>query len=125
MKTIAFLALLACATTTAGLAAEPTEIEVVADPQIYGEYPKNYQEIITQWLNNTLVDAASAQIEWAGAPHAGSMPEKKNGKALFGYLVEVRVNSRNRFGTYTGMQKRTFLIRDGRVLKATGFGLLR
>lgn len=120
MKTIAFLVLLACAPATMW-AAEPTEIEVVADPRVYGEFPKNYQGIVTQWLNNTLVDAPSAQIEWVAAPIAGSLPEKKGGKALFGYLVEVKVNSRNRFGTYTGMQKHTFLIRDGRVVKATGF----
>ena len=65
MRTIAFLLFMACA-LPAGLAAEPTEIEVVADPRVYGELPKNYQEIITQWLNETLVDAPSAQIEWAG-----------------------------------------------------------
>jgi hypothetical protein len=120
MRTIAFLLLMACA-RTAALAAEPTEIEVVADPRVYGDFPKNYQEIITQWLNSTLVDAPSAQIEWVAAPRPGSLPEKKGGKALFGYLVEVKVNSRNRFGTYTGMQKHTVLIREGRVLKATGF----
>jgi hypothetical protein len=121
MRTFAFLLLLVCA-VPATFAAEPTEIEVVADPRVYGEYPKNHQEIITQWLNNTLVDAPSAQIEWVGAPQAGSLPDKKNGKALFGYLVVIKVNSRNRFGTYTGMQKHTVLIRDGRVIKATGFG---
>jgi hypothetical protein len=121
MRTIVFLLLLACA-VPAAWAAETTEIEVVADPRVYGEYPKNYKELITQWLNNTLVDAPSAQIEWPGTPQAGSLPEKKNGKALFGYLVEIKVNSRNRFGTYTGMQKHTILIRDGRVIKATGFG---
>jgi hypothetical protein len=120
MRTIAFLLLMAWA-LPAALAAEPTEIEVVADPRVYGDFPKNYQEIITQWLNSTLVDAPSAQIEWVAAPRPGSLPEKKGGKALFGYLVEVKVNSRNRFGTYTGMQKHTILIRDGRVLKATGF----
>jgi hypothetical protein len=124
MKTIALVVFLACAAPVAR-AAEPAEIEVVADPRIYGEFPKNYQEIITQWLNETLVDAPSAQIEWGGGPHAGSLPEKKGGKALFGYLVEIKVNSRNRFGTYTGMQKHTMLIRDGRVLKATGFGFSR
>jgi hypothetical protein len=121
MKTIALLLLMACAMPGA-FAAETAEIEVVADPRIYGEFPKNYQEIITQWLNSALVDAPSAQIEWVGTPTAGTLPEKKNGKALFGYLVEIRVNSRNRFGTYTGMQKHTILIRDGQVLKATGFG---
>ena len=122
MRTIAFLLLMACA-VPASFAAEPTEIEVVADPRGYGEYPKNYKEIITQWLNDTLADAPSAQIEWPGTPQAGSLPEKKkDGKALFGYLVEIKVNSRNRFGTYTGMQKHTVLIRDGRVIKVTGFG---
>ncbi|MEY2511803.1 MAG: hypothetical protein QOE26_2566 [Verrucomicrobiota bacterium] len=121
MKTIVFLLLLACA-MPAAFAAEPTEIEVVADPRVYGEFPKNYKEIITQWLNDTLVDAPSAQIEWPAAPQPGSLPEKKGGKALFGYLVEFKVNSRNRFGTFTGMQKHTVLIRDGRVIKATGFG---
>ena len=121
MRTIAFLLLLGYA-APAAFAVEPTEIEVVADPRVYGEYPKNYKEIITQWLNDTLVDAPSAQIAWAAAPQPGSLPEKKGGKALFGYLVEFKVNSRNRFGTYTGMQKHTILIRDGRVIKATGFG---
>lgn len=121
MRTIAFLLLMACG-VPASFAAEPTEIEVVADPRVYGEYPKNYKEIITQWLNETLVDAPSAQIAWVAAAQAGSLPEKKGGKALFGYLVEFKVNSRNRFGTFTGMQKHTVLIRDGHVIKATGFG---
>jgi hypothetical protein len=120
MKTMALLVLLACATPRLARA-EPTEIEVVADPRVYGEFPKNYQEIVTQWLNTTLVDAPSAQIEWVAAPQPGSLPEKKGGKALFGYLVEIKINSRNRFGTYTGMQKHSILIRDGRILKATGF----
>ena len=119
MKTIVFLVLLACA-APAGFAADPTDIEIVADPRVYGEYPKNYQEIVTRWLNETLVDAPSAQIEWVSGPQAGSLPEKKGGKALFGYLVQIKVNSRNRFGTYTGMQKRTVLIRDGQVIKAKG-----
>jgi hypothetical protein len=120
MKALAFLVLLACALPA--LAAEPTGTETVADPQVYGEYPKDYQGIITRWLLDTLVDAPSAQIEWVAKPQAGSLPDKKSGKTLFGYLVELKVNSRNRFGTYTGMQKRTVLIRDGEVIKAKGFG---
>src|SRR3982750_52669 len=122
MKTVALLLFMACAVPGI-MRAEPPEIEVVpADPTVYGEYPKDYKEIITQWLNTTLVDAPSAYVEWMAQPKAGSLPEKKNGKTLFGYLVEIKVNSRNRFGTYTGMQKHTVLIRDGHVIKATGFG---
>ena len=105
------------------LPAEVTEIEIVpADPTVYGEFPKNYQEIVNQWLGTTLVDAPSAKVEWVTGPKAGSLPEKKGGKEIFGYLVEIKVNSRNRFGTYTGFQKHTVLIRDGHVVKATGFG---
>ena len=122
MKTVALLLFMAL--VVSGLmGAEPTEIEVVpADPTVYGEYPKNYKDIVTQWLNSTLVDPASAYVEWIAQPKAGSLPEKKDGKMLFGYVVEIKVNSRNRFGTYTGMQKHTVLIRDGKVIKATGFG---
>jgi len=97
-------------------------IEITADPALHGEYPKKYQEIIANWLATALVDAPSAQIEWVTPPKPGSMPEKKGGKPLFGYLVEFKVNSRNRFGAYTGMQKHKALIHDGQVIKVTGFG---
>jgi len=103
------------------LFSEGAEIEIVADPRVYGEYPKNYQEIITKWLGTVLVDAPSAQIEWVEPPKPGDLPDAK-GKRLFGYLVQFKVNSRNRFGTYTGMQKHKALIRDGNVIKATGLG---
>ena len=122
MRTLALLLFIACA-TPALVRAEITEIEVVADPRIYGEYPKNYHELITQWLNATLVDAPSAYVEWISQPKAGSLPEKKGGNPLFGYVVDIKVNSRNRFGTYTGMQKHSVLIKDGKVLKVTGFAL--
>jgi hypothetical protein len=122
VKKLVLFLFLACA-SVGSLPAEVTEIEIVpADPTVYGEYPKNYQEIVTQWLGTTLVDAPSAKVEWVAPPKPGSLPEKKGGKALFGYLVEIRVNSRNRFGTYTGFQKHSVLIRDGHVIKATGFG---
>jgi hypothetical protein len=119
MKTARLFLMLAFAAGSA-LAAET--FEITADPALHGEYPKNYQEIITNWMATALVDAASAQIEWVTPPKPGSMPEKKGGKALFGYLVEFRVNSRNRFGAYTGMQKHKALIHDGQVIKVTGFG---
>ena len=104
------------------LPAQTGTLEVGADPALHGPYPKDYQEIIQNWLQTALVDPTSAQIEWITAPKAGTMPEKKNGKPLFGYLVEFRLNSRNRFGAYTGMQKKTVLIHDGQVIKTKGFG---
>jgi hypothetical protein len=132
MRTLGLLLLFAFAAPTVGRPQTPMptptptqnpEIEVIADPRVYGEYPKNYQEIVTKWLAEILADPASANIEWGGAPTAAEMPDKKTKKRLTGYQVEFKVNSRNRFGAYTGLQKKSVLIRDGKVIKATGFGL--
>lgn len=120
MKVIAFLVLLGFASAIS-VRAETTEIEVVADPSIYGEYPKAYKEIITKWLETKLADPKSALIEWTGAPRPADLPGP-NGKRLHGYLVEFKVSARNRFGAYTGKQKHGALIRDGVVIKGTGFG---
>jgi hypothetical protein len=122
MKTALVVVLIAFSSVSAVLAQTGT-LDVGADPKLHGPYPTNYQEIITNWLQTVLVDAPSAKIEWSTVPKPGTMPEKKNGPALFGYLVQFRLNSRNQFGTYTGMQKKTVLIHDGQVVKATGFGL--
>lgn len=121
MKTVALVIVLAFCAVRA-MPAETGTMEVGADPKLHGKYPANYQEIINNWLQTVLVDGASAQVEWVSGPKPGTMPEKKNGNALFGYLVEFKLNSRNRFGAYTGMQKKTVLIHDGEVIKARGFG---
>ena len=121
MKTVALLLILGFAAPNLAQA-QTTEIEVIGDPAVYGAYPKNYQEIITKWLAETLADPASANIEWLGLPKPSDIIDKKKKKRLVGYLVEFKVNSRNRFGAYTGMQKKSVLIRDGQVIKATGFG---
>jgi hypothetical protein len=121
MKTIAALIVFAfCAVSVAH--GQTGALDVGADPKLHGPYPANYQEIITNWLQTVLLDAASARIEYTSGPKPGTMPERKGGDPLFGYLVEFKLNSRNRFGTYTGMQRKTVLIHDGQVVKAKGFG---
>jgi hypothetical protein len=120
MKAIAVLLLFAFAFPTL-IRAETTEVEVIADPATYGEYPKDYKEIVMKWLETKLVDPKSAQIEWSSAPKPADLPGP-NGKRLYGYLVEFKVSSRNRFGAYTGKQKHGALLRDGQVIKGTGFG---
>lgn len=121
MKVLALLLLFACSDPTLIVRAETTEIEIIADPSIYGEYPKAYQEIITRWLDTKLADPQSARIEWTNGPKPADLAGP-NGKRLYGYLVEFKVSSRNRFGAYTGKQKHGALIRDGIVIKGTGFG---
>jgi hypothetical protein len=85
----------------------------------YGPYPINYKEIVTTWLQTQLEDAASAQIEWEGDPKPADLG--KNGEHLYGWLVNFKVNARNRFGAYTGKQKHGALVRNGEVIKGVGF----
>src|SRR5689334_6594665 len=78
----------------------------------YGAYPHNYQEIITNWLNNALLDPNSFKVKWLGEPHPGDLNVSKT-KQVSGFLVDFSINARNPFGAYTGFQKHTALIRDG------------
>jgi hypothetical protein len=89
------------------------------ESDVYGPYPDHYEEVVTAWLNTNLVDPASAQVKWLGPPRQGSLTIK--GQKITGYLVDFSVNVRNVFGAYTGSQKHTALIRDGKVVTATGF----
>jgi hypothetical protein len=91
-----------------------------ADTARYGPYPIYYKEIIMQWLNTQLIDPDSARIEWNGEPKSSDVG--KGSEALSGYLVNFTVNARNRFGSYTGKQKHSVLIRNGAVIKSMGFG---
>jgi hypothetical protein len=91
-----------------------------ADTERYGPYPTNYKEIVMKWLDTQLIDAASARIEWDADPKPANLGTKD--KPLYGYLVNFKVNARNRFGAYTGMQSHGALIRNGKVIKGLGFG---
>lgn len=96
-------------------AATAPEKPIPPDSPKYGVYPAGYQAIITRWLSERLVDPASAKVEFS-EPVAGEV-RQKNVKAS-GYRVEFRVNSRNKFGQYTGFQKHAVLIRNGEIVWA-------
>jgi hypothetical protein len=91
-----------------------------ADTELYGPYPMNYKVIVMKWLDTQLIDAGSARIEWTGDPKPTNLGT--NDKPLYGYLVNFKVNARNRFGSYTGMQSHGALIRNDAVIKGLGFG---
>ena len=90
------------------------------DTARYGPFPTYYKEIIMQWLNTQLIDPDSARIEWTAEPKPSDMG--KGSEVASGYLVNFTVNARNRFGSYTGKQKHSVLIRNGEVIKSMGFG---
>jgi hypothetical protein len=91
-----------------------------ADEKPYGPYPTNYKEIVMKWLDTQLIDAGSAHIEWSGDPKPANLGTTD--KPLYGYLVNFKINARNRFGSYTGMQSHGALIQNGEVIKGLGFG---
>ena len=97
---------------SAALAASPS---IPPDHPKYGVYPIGYREIITRWLEERLTDPASAKLEF-GEPVAGEV-KQKNVRAS-GYRVEFKVNSRNKFGMYTGFQRYQVLIRNGEIIWA-------
>lgn len=118
MKTLALLQTVLAFLITVSVAAP--ENTATPDP-VYGEYPKNYKQIVQRWLEKQLVDPASAKIEWLGEPKPAELPDA-GGKRIYGYRVDFKVNSRNRFGAPTGMQTHGAFIRDGAVIKGFGFG---
>jgi hypothetical protein len=103
-----------CAVRDLGAQAKPS------DTERYGPYPTDYKEIVTKWLETQLIDAESAHLEWNGEPKPANLGTED--KPLYGYLVNFKVNARNRFGTYTGMQSHGVLIRNGQVIKGLGLG---
>lgn len=116
-----FLCALASATTVfAAEQTSPPPAWVNVDSAVYGLYPENYKEIVNAWLEEELTDFKSAIVEFIGEPKPAEMKGPK-GAPLYGFKVEFRVNSRNAFGAYTGMQRHSALIRNGAVVKATGF----
>jgi hypothetical protein len=117
MKTLVSLICLSlCASAGILHAQSATPVDVAR----YGQFPIGYKEIVTKWLETKLLDPASAQIEWEGDPKPADLGTK--GQHLYGYLVKFKVNSRNRFGAYTGKQAHGALIRNGEVIKGLGFG---
>jgi hypothetical protein len=102
------------------LAASPLAESVPADPSLCGPFPKYYKEVIYNWMKSALVDADSAKIEWAEEPKPVDIG--KNGQHVYGWLIDFKVNARNRFGSYTGKQSHAALIRDNQVKQTYGFG---
>ena len=118
----ALLLVLFCLSALLVAPAKAAEQKAAAKPTIpahdpkYGIYPIAYREIIQRWLEKRLLDPGSAQIEYT-EPKPIEVPAK-GGETFAGYAVEFRVNSRNKFGMYTGFQKHRVLIRNGEILAA-------
>ena len=121
-------------------AASPTPDMTATSDSKYGVYPIAYKEIITAWLekqlnypyaldekNKPVLDEngqprKAYEIRWLSEPKPVEMTGPK-GEPLSGYFVEFSVNALNKFKGKTGWRKYGVLIRNGEILKGTGFGI--
>ena len=70
-----------------------------------GPYPDNYQSIIKAVFNDILFDPYSAQYEFYEPVKFGV---KIGGHPIGGWLVQLTVNAKNRFGGYVGKEHYAF-----------------
>ena len=87
----------------------------------YGPYPKNYQQLIRQRLDGTLLDARSAQIRFTTPPrkvlrlsNQGVQGSGRAGWDAF-YLACADVNAKNAYGGYTGWQTKMFRFKNNTI----------
>ncbi len=94
----------------AGCASVPTREQIAGAN--YGTYPKNYQASITNYMFGLLSDPYSAVYRF-GTPYKGYAYVNGNSEPpVFGYLVDVGINARNRTGSYVGEEMFIFFLRD-------------
>ncbi len=115
VKTSTVVALVCLSMIVLVRAADPS-----LDSSACGQFPKLYKDIVWTWMQKNLVDPESAKVEWQGEPKCTDLGQ--NGNHDYGWLINFTVNSRNRFGVYTGKQQHGVLIRNGEVVKGIGFG---
>jgi len=85
----------------------------------YGNFPDDYQKIIGNFARRITVDPDPNNTHLTfEEPIKGWMQNQRDPLARreFGWLVKTRINSKNRYGGYTGDQAWDFLIRDDRIV---------
>lgn len=85
---------------------------------LYGAYPENYKEIVTEWLKMKV--PSNTKIGWQSDPKPADLPDSM-GRKFYGYLVIFSMDGNNPSAGSTGMRTRAVLIHDGHVIKANGF----
>lgn len=80
----------------------------------YGLPPQNYKNIIIEHVKRDLIDPNSSTFtDWRG-PAKGYLHDG-NKEFVFGYLVCVEVNSKNRMGGYAGKQPQLYVLKNDSI----------
>lgn len=79
----------------------------------YGQLSPNYKEAIKEHMQAHFYDPESARYRYVKPPVKGYAYVPNDAPKLeFGYIVDVRINAKNRLGGYTGEGDYTFLVKD-------------
>jgi hypothetical protein len=86
----------------------PPANEYATPASPFGNYPANYKEIVTAYVQTQRLSASN--IDWQSEPKPADLPDA-SGRHHYGYLVIFN----------TGPKTRSVLIHDGAVVSAAGF----
>ena len=90
----------------------------------YGVYPKQYQKIVKEYLQNNLINHEDAIVEFINKPSPMSISQM--GNDYTGYRLCLSINSKNSKSIYTGYKTHLFIINNSDVkLHLFDSGLLR
>lgn len=79
----------------------------------YGKVPSNYQDSVKGHMESLLFDPYSAHYRFIGDPIKGyAYVSGTLNPPVFGHLVTVGINAKNRMGGYVGETPYTFLFKD-------------
>ncbi len=80
----------------------------------FGPPPVGYEQHIIDYFDAILIDPESARYEFETPYKAGTYRGLLAGGGwIFGWAVDMTVNSKNRMGGYVGRQRNTFFFHDG------------
>ena len=79
----------------------------------YGELSSAYKEAIKEHMIDKFFDPESARYRYIKPPVKGyAYVPNEAPKLTFGYIVDVKINAKNRLGGYTGEGEYTFLVKN-------------
>jgi hypothetical protein len=87
----------------------------------HGPYPANYETIVHAWISTTFFDPYSVRDLKIEKPFKGwrtGAPIFGEKSVYYGWEVVVKLNGKNRFGGYVGLQTYDLIIRRGKIIYA-------
>lgn len=87
----------------------------------YGRYPRNYKECSKSYLSWALIDPISGVYsDWEGPEKGWAMEINKKEGYVFGYIVCVNINVKNKMSGYVGERKYCVFINNENIKRYQG-----